>query len=465
MTLAPSCRLLVVGDLLLDRDVTGEVRRLAPDAPVPVVDQGDVEERPGGAGLAALLAARDGHDVTLVAAVGDDAAGRRVAALLGDAGVRLVPLPLDGSTPCKTRICEGDRSLLRLDDGDGRAGSAGVSDALCALQSARYDAALVADYGRGVTALPAVRERLTGLARSLPLVWDPHPRGTDPVPGAALATPNAAEAVGRCPEITGDTLAATARRAAALAELWRARAVAITRGAEGAVVSYGAGAPLVLPAPAVRTGDPCGAGDRFASAAAAALGDGGLPSEAVGIAVRAASEFVAAGGARRLGRAPASGGGAAGGGRAADVVARVRANGGTVVATGGCFDLLHAGHVATLQAARRLGDCLVVCLNSDDSVRRLKGPGRPVVGARDRARVLEALADVDAVAIFEEDTPSRLLAELRPDVWVKGGDYAGEALPEAELVQGWGGTVVVVPYLADRSTTSLIARAGTPARR
>ncbi|MBM0260621.1 D-glycero-beta-D-manno-heptose 1-phosphate adenylyltransferase, partial [Micromonospora sp. 4G55] len=147
---------------------------------------------------------------------------------------------------------------------------------------------------------------------------------------------------------------------------------------------------------------------------------------------------------------------------AEELVARVRADGGTVVATGGCFDILHAGHVATLQAARRLGDCLVVCLNSDRSVRALKGPDRPVNPEADRARLLAALDCVDAVVVFDQPTPATALARLRPDVWVKGGDYAGDGapeLPEAELVRGWGGRVVTVPYLAGRSTTATISAA------
>jgi rfaE bifunctional protein nucleotidyltransferase chain/domain len=146
------------------------------------------------------------------------------------------------------------------------------------------------------------------------------------------------------------------------------------------------------------------------------------------------------------------------------LLADVRARGGTVVATGGCFDLLHAGHVATLQAARRLGDCLVVCLNSDTSVAGLKGPDRPVTSQADRSRLLAALGCVDAVVIFDEPTPESVLTWLRPDVWVKGGDYAdgGPDLPEAELVRRWGGQTVVVPYLDGRSTTRMIAavRAG-----
>ncbi|NIZ93637.1 adenylyltransferase/cytidyltransferase family protein, partial [Kineococcus rubinsiae] len=150
-------------------------------------------------------------------------------------------------------------------------------------------------------------------------------------------------------------------------------------------------------------------------------------------------------------------------GGAGDVVARVRAQGGTVVSTGGCFDVLHAGHVACLEAARRLGDSLVVLLNSDESVRRLKGPGRPVNDQVDRARVLAALDCVDAVVVFDEDDPRAALEALRPDVWAKGGDYAGADLLEAPLVRSWGGRVVFLPYLPGRSTTLTLARGAASA--
>jgi D-beta-D-heptose 7-phosphate kinase / D-beta-D-heptose 1-phosphate adenosyltransferase len=138
------------------------------------------------------------------------------------------------------------------------------------------------------------------------------------------------------------------------------------------------------------------------------------------------------------------------------VIARVQAEGGTVVASGGCFDLLHAGHVATLRAARSLGDCLVVCLNSDDSVRRLKGPGRPLQPEADRAAVLEALGCVDVVVTFDEQTPETLLDRLRPDVFAKGGDYTVADLPEAALLRTWGGQAVALPYLQGHSTTQLM---------
>ncbi|WP_239022354.1 adenylyltransferase/cytidyltransferase family protein [Raineyella fluvialis] len=139
-----------------------------------------------------------------------------------------------------------------------------------------------------------------------------------------------------------------------------------------------------------------------------------------------------------------------------EIVRRVKEAGGTVVATGGCFDLLHAGHLRTLRAARALGDTLIVCLNADTSVTRLKGPERPLMPQDDRAELLLALDCVDAVAIFDEDTPLRILDELRPDIWVKGGDYIPELLPEHRLLSEWGGRCVAVPFHPGRSTTSLV---------
>jgi rfaE bifunctional protein nucleotidyltransferase chain/domain len=215
----------------------------------------------------------------------------------------------------------------------------------------------------------------------------------------------------------------------------------------------------------VSGGDPCGAGDVFAAAAALALADGAVTGDAVVAAVAAASAFVARGGVAAWDADTRPEPNVVVGLGVDAVLARVRAAGGTVVATGGCFDLLHLGHVATLRAARGLGDCLVVCINSDDSVRRLKGPCRPLVTAADRVNVLEALEFVDAVAVFDEDTPAGLLDRLRPDVWAKGGDYAGADLPEAALLRRWGGQAVVLPYLAGHSTTALVERSGREADR
>jgi rfaE bifunctional protein nucleotidyltransferase chain/domain/rfaE bifunctional protein kinase chain/domain len=442
---------VVVGDVLLDVDVLATADRLTPDGPAPVLDERDRIERGGGAALAATLAAATAEaPVRLVAPIPDDEAGRRVREVL-DPAIEVIALPCTGATPVKTRLRAGGVTVARLD----RAGGSTVGidavppEAAAAIRSA--GAVLVSDYGGGTTADQRVRELLTEAAAHLPVVWDPHPRGTAPVPGATLVTPNSAEA-GRLSGRPGEDVAAAREQADELRAQWQARAVVVTLGSRGALLSFGTGAATVVPTPVQVPGDTCGAGDSFAAAAAAALARGALPSEAVAAAVSAATDFVAGGGVARptADRAgPAS----------ADVdalLAAVRARGGTVVATGGCFDLLHAGHVATLEAARALGDCLVVCLNSDDSVRRLKGDGRPLQPAQDRARVLAALDAVDAVVVFDEDTPVDVLRRLRPDLWVKGGDYAAAELPETELLRSWGGEVVTVPYLPGRSTSGLV---------
>jgi D-beta-D-heptose 7-phosphate kinase/D-beta-D-heptose 1-phosphate adenosyltransferase len=452
--------LVVIGDALLDRDVTGRADRLSPDAPVPVVSAVTESERPGGAALAALLAALDrpAGGVVLVTALGADPAGERVTELLTAAGVTVLAVRLAGRTPEKERVRVAGQSLLRLDREDGTvrpvAGTPSMRDAVAAAA-----AVLVSDYGRGLLAGDELRGWLTDAARQVPVVWDPHPRGGAPVPGVRLATPNLGEALGFAGTgSTGAPVSAAARAGRVLAARWRAGGVAVTLGAGGALLATADDVPLVVPAPVVAAGDPCGAGDRFASAVAARLAAGGLPSEAVTAGVAAASAYVGAGGPASLPPEPRSTVEDAPSG-VDEVVRRTRAAGGTVVATGGCFDLLHAGHVATLEAARRLGDCLLVCVNSDASVRRLKGPGRPLVPARDRVRVLGALGSVDAVTVFDEDTPLAVLDRIRPDVWVKGGDYTASALPETELLAGWGGEVVVVPYLEGRSTSRLVEMA------
>lgn len=446
--------LVVVGDTLLDRDVDGRVERLSPDAPAPVVDEQSQRARPGGAGLAAALAAADGRDVTLVTAIARDAAGAELRALLARRRMRVVDLGLPGTTVEKIRIRAGGRPLVRVDRGDGGAPGPLSGEAAAALRAAR--AVLVSDYGRGLAAEPTVRAALARVAAERPVVWDPHPRGPEPVPGIRVATPNAAEAARLVPggEDEGP-VALAAARARTLARRWRAVGVCVTLGAQGAVLAFADGAPLAVPAPRLAHGDPCGAGDRFASALAGLLADGELPSRAVAGAVAAASAFVSAGAPPLEQAAPAPPAGE----DAVALARRVRAAGGTVVATGGCFDVLHVGHATMLASARALGDCLVVCLNADTSVRRLKGPGRPVVGERDRAALLLALEAVDGVAIFDEDVPDRILRRLRPHLFVKGGDYHAGELPEARTLAAWGGRAVTVPFVAGRSTTQLLEEA------
>jgi rfaE bifunctional protein nucleotidyltransferase chain/domain/rfaE bifunctional protein kinase chain/domain len=472
-------RLVVIGDALLDRDVDGVSERLAPDAPVPVLEQGKATLRPGGAALAAVLAARGGRPVTLVAALAADAAGSELARALLARGVDLVALRLIGSTPEKIRLLERGRPLLRLDRGGGGEIEAGGTEPALAAALAEAGAILVSDYGRGVAAAAEVRQALAHRPAGIPLVWDPHPRGPVPVAGAELATPNLEEALalvgaapGPAPGPPAGIDASPAALARALAVRWRAGAVCVTRGENGATLADAAGEPTEFE---VRSadGDPCGAGDAFAAAAAWALADGAEVADAVAGAGEAAAAFVAGSGARGIAAEPAGAGavgsrsepGAAapGAGDTAAALAlaeRVRAEGGTVVATGGCFDLLHLGHVRSLEAARGFGDCLIVLLNGDRSVRALKGADRPLIGQADRAGMLAAMSCVDAVAIFDESEPSEALSVLRPDVWAKGGDYQLDELAEAKAIATWGGRIAILPYLEERSTTRLIKEVG-----
>lgn len=455
--------LAIIGDSILDVDILGSASRLSPEAPVPVVDAERQVQRPGGAGLAAVLAARTEAQVVLITGIASDDAGRRLHELLVAAGVRVLALPMSGMTVTKTRIRARGQSMLRVDRGDAAPIDGPLPAAVThVLAGAR--AICVADYGAGVTALPAIRAALTDSASRVPVVWDPHPRGAAPVPGCALVTPNVEEARHFCgPTTSGDG-------GEALLQKWGAGAVCITRGAHGARVYGPRTGPHHVGVPqgsAAGAADVCGAGDRFAVAAAVALGDGADPVAAVQAAVAVAARFVAAGGAAAVSTPVCAKGSdvLVEGSRLEDpaavdavaLAARLRRDGRTVVATGGCFDLLHTGHIRLLRQARELGDALIVLVNSDASVRALKGAGRPVMRDADRARVLAALACVDAVTIFEGLTPERMLETLRPDIWVKGGDYVAAELPEADVVYRHGGEVVILPTVAGYSSSRLIA--------
>ncbi len=450
-------RIAVVGDTLLDVDVSGTSERLSPDAPVPVVDVRTDDRRAGGAGLVATMLAKDGHDVTLVTVLSDDARAAEIRDLLP--GVRIVAGPSGVATPVKTRVRVGDHALVRIDEGcDTPPVPSATPEMTAALDD--VDAVIVADYGRGVAAAPAVREAIARATAHTPVVWDPHPKGAVPVAGITVATPNASEAR-RFTELSGEGVPFATDAAAALVDAWDVRAVAVTLGDRGALVGRRTPRGMdsrFLPAPSVTAGDPCGAGDRLAAGVAVALADGSDVPDAVAAGVADASAYLAAGGVTSLlADAPAPVEVPGVDRDALRVVHRVRSGGGTVVATGGCFDLLHAGHARTLSAARALGDCLVVCLNSDSSVRQLKGPERPFMTQDDRVELLLALDCVDAVVVFDETTPDEALRRFRPDVWAKGGDYTADELPEAVTLAEWGGRVVTVPFHPGRSTTRLAA--------
>jgi D-beta-D-heptose 7-phosphate kinase/D-beta-D-heptose 1-phosphate adenosyltransferase len=459
-------RIVVVGDVLLDVDMTGAAHRLSPDAPVPVIEVEESLPRAGGAGLVATMLARDGHDVRLVTVLSDDRHSATLRACLDR--IEVVAGPSGAPTPVKTRVRADGHAIARIDEGCAPPPTPEATDEMLdAIATA--DAIVVADYGRGVTRDPRLRAALDARAAEVPLVWDPHPAGEPPVPNTALATPNLAEARAFS-GVAGRDVSAAADAARLLQERWGVATVAVTMSERGALLvsapasgAAGGSMPVVVPAPLVATGDPCGAGDRLAATALAALAAGSPVEDAVRDAVASAAEYVDAGGVATLVGPPAArpiGGHAA---SALQVVRATRAAGGTVVATGGCFDLVHAGHARTLAAARALGDCLVVLLNSDDSVRRLKGPERPIMTEEDRVDLLMSLGVVDAVVLFSEDTPEEALRSIKPDLWVKGGDYRAEDLPESAVIAEWGGQAVTVPYHPGRSTTKLagaLARVG-----
>jgi rfaE bifunctional protein nucleotidyltransferase chain/domain len=392
----------------------------------------------------------------LVTALGGPS-GVAIAEALARRGVDVVDLGRSRPSPTKQRVVVEGRSLLRIDEHDERElpTPTGAQAQQVATLFAGAAVVIASDYGRGVLEVGAVRDGLMRCGR--PVLWDPHPSGPVPVRGCTIVTPNERELAGSDgggAELR-DTIAAASRHAARVA----CGVVAVTRGPLGALTVDASGTATVLAppdGPSPTAVDPCGAGDALVAAVAAALAQGALPIEAVAAGVERASTFVRAGGIRpwwsprRGGRREHEAYGA--NEHEAGWPART-------VATSGCFDLLHPGHVSLLEGARRLGDRLVVLLNSDESVRRLKGPSRPIQVAHDRAAVLRSLVAVDEVVIFDEDTPEVALAELAPDVYVKGGDYAHGDLPEAAVVAAGGGATVVLPYVGGRSTSALIERA------
>jgi D-beta-D-heptose 7-phosphate kinase / D-beta-D-heptose 1-phosphate adenosyltransferase len=435
----------VVGDLIVDRDVIGHVGRVAADAPVPIVEQPTERMRPGGAGLAASLAAA-GADVALLTAAGDADADRLAVERLRELGVTVHAARRVAPVPQKIRVRTPDHVMLRVDRGV-RSSSVGAfpADGLDALD--RRDAILVSDYGGEVAR--TIDHALLHPRDGRPLVWDPHPIGAPPVAGA-IVTPNLDEAVAWAG--TGrerDAVSTAITAGAALSNVWRPAAQCITLGRDGALVVEDGHRSLVHGPGAGPVSDACGAGDRFAATLTLGLAAGLRLIDAAEIAVEEATAFVRDGDAGWTWSTagwPAGADTADGGGHP------------TVVATSGCFDLLHAGHIRMLARARGLGDRLVVFLNDDASVRRSKGAGRPLVPVAERAELLRALTAVDEVHVFGEDTPVRALREVRPDVFVKGGDYRDVDIPETHAMAAWGGRVVLLPYEAGRSTTELINR-------
>lgn len=460
-----SASVLVVGDVMLDRYWHGPTNRISPEAPVPVVKVEQDELRPGGAANVALNAAALGAKVALVGLVGEDAEADLLAQRMSSRGVDCGFAAVPGSrTITKLRVLSKHQQLIRLDFEDGFPscdGSSILVRYLEALPNAR--AVVLSDYAKGVlrdapALIRAARER------NLPVVIDPKGSDFARYRGATLLTPNQSEFEAVAGRVTDD--ADLAAKGAALRDALDLEALLVTRSEKGMCLLARGRPPLHLPTRAREVYDVTGAGDTVVAVLAAALAAGVDLQEAVALSNLGAGVVVG-----KLGTATVSPvelaaameehvpiqRGVVGEDDLVELVARARAAGERVVMTNGCFDILHAGHVTYLQQARALGDRLIVAVNDDDSVRRLKGETRPVNPLEARMTVLSALAAVDWVAPFSEDTPRRLICRVVPDILVKGGDYQPEDIAGGECVTAAGGEVRVLSFLSGHSTSSMIA--------
>ncbi len=458
-----SVPILVVGDVMLDRYWFGATERISPEAPVPVVHVGESRECPGGAANVAVNLAALGAEPTLLGLVGDDPEAQRLIALVESAQIepRLLACP-QRATVTKLRVLSRQQQLIRLDFEQGFSAAAAARLRQRFQQLLAGHAAVIAsDYGKGALAeIP----QLIDLARrsGIPLFVDPKGRDFDRYRGAWAITPNRHEfeaVVGPC----GDD-AQLVERGEVLRSHLDLTALLVTRGAEGMTLISAGRPALHLPTHAREVADVTGAGDTVIAAFATGIAWGLEPAQAAGLANVAAGVVVTKVGAASVTPAELK--------RAAhrfdrggmdeptllELVAAARVRDERIVMTNGCFDLLHAGHVRYLSAARALGDRLIVAVNDDASVHRLKGRGRPLVPLEDRMAVLDALECVDWVVPFSEDDPGRLIAAVTPDVLVKGGDYRIEEIAGGEAVVAGGGEVRVLPLLEGRSTSALVTR-------
>jgi D-beta-D-heptose 7-phosphate kinase/D-beta-D-heptose 1-phosphate adenosyltransferase len=468
-------RVAVIGDVMLDRYAYGDVGRISPEAPIPVFRHRRTVAMLGGAGNVVRNIGALGAKATLVGLIGADAEALEVKSLVAaEAGVhaRLIADRAHATT-VKTRFVAGQQQLLRADEEtDGPPARRLVRAVVAAARAAvaRADAVILSDYGKGVIALEVAASVIAAARkRGVPVIVDPKGSDWSPYRGATLVTPNRREledAFGK--PVAGDAAIVSAARA--LMKRYRLGAVLVTRSAEGMTAVTATDAHH-LPAETREVFDVSGAGDTVIAAVAASLAAGLMLADAARIANAAAGIVVG-----KLGTAVAyrsevfaalHATGVAGAERkvataasAADRVALWRRQGLKVGFTNGCFDLLHPGHLHLLHQARAACDRLVVGLNTDASVRRLKGPTRPVQTESARATVLGSLADVDLVVPFGDETPIKLIHALRPDVLVKGADYTVRTVVGASFVQGYGGRVVLAQLKPGHSTTATLRRLG-----
>lgn len=461
-----SSHVLIVGDVMLDRYWHGSSNRVSPEAPVPIVNVSLEEERPGGAGNVALNIAALGGRVSLVGVVGNDPAAALLKSRLDAAGI-FSDLQVSTSKPTitKLRVMSRHQQLLRMDfeetfsNEDSDTFDSKISPVL-----PHADILVLSDYAKGTLQdCQALIKRAK--AAGIPVLVDPKGGDFTRYQGASLLTPNIAEfeaVVGRC-ESEQDVV----RKGLQLISKLDIDALLVTRGEMGMTLLRAHQAAIHLPARAREVYDVTGAGDTVIAVLAAVLAAGQSLPDAVALANLAAGIVVGKLGAAtvsapELRRAIHIEQGAERGvvteEQLLQAIEGARANGERIVFTNGCFDIIHAGHVGYLDEARKQGDRLIVALNSDASVRRLKGLGRPINPVDRRMAVLAGLESVDWVVSFDDDTPERLLRRIKPDVLVKGGDYRAEQIVGGPIVKANGGNVKVLRFFENCSTTSIVNR-------
>ncbi len=459
-------QVLVVGDLMLDRYWHGATSRISPEAPVPVVKVEQSEDRIGGAGNVALNIASLGAGASLVGIVGKDEAAESLAKRLQSAGI-YADFQVSNTKPTitKLRVISRHQQLLRLDFED--AFEAEDCDQLPQKVEqllGNVGALILSDYAKGALQNP---QAIISLARhaGVPVLVDPKGTNFESYRGATLLTPNLAEfeaVVGIC-----SNEQALVTKGAELLDRLDMDALLITRSEHGMTLLRKGLPELHLPARAREVFDVTGAGDTVISVLATALAAGAELPDAVAMANIAAGIVVGKLGTatismpelrRAISEEQGSERGVVNEEQLLVDVADARAHGERIVFTNGCFDILHAGHVGYLEQARKQGDRLILAVNSDASVKRLKGEGRPINPVERRMAVLAGLEAVDWVVSFEDDTPERLLELIKPDILVKGGDYSRTEVVGWEIVEGYGGEIKALDFLDDCSTTAIVEK-------
>jgi D-beta-D-heptose 7-phosphate kinase/D-beta-D-heptose 1-phosphate adenosyltransferase len=467
-------KIVCVGDVMLDRFVYGDVSRISPEAPVPIMRRTREASMPGGAGNVARNLASLGLHTALIGVVGDDPEGRELAALLGKLqNVEADLIAMRGRpTTLKTRFVAGSQQLLRVDAEEiAGIGQDTENQLMSAIHQVSSDAALIilSDYAKGAMTDGVIKAALdAGEAFGIPVIADPKGRDFRRYGAVDLIKPNGhelAHAFGMPTETDQDAAAALV----AASKTLPAKAVVVTRAAKGMSFITKHGDVVHRAGKAREVYDVSGAGDTSIAALALGLAAGGTLGQAVDLAIAASGIAVGKSGTATVSADELRGAlemGLDHGGvshipleTALSQVSIWRDAGLTVGFTNGCFDILHPGHLKVLEEAKSRCGRLIVGLNSDASVKRLKGPTRPVNDAESRARVLSGLTVVDAVVVFDDDTPAALIEALQPDLLVKGGDYTLDTIVGADVVLARGGTVHIVPTLDGQSTTAAIARA------